>query len=431
MESKSITWDLVIGIATGFALGLLVGMVALCCARIRGRRCRRIQSQKSISAQKETAAAAVAGKGVSNGGADSSSSTITVSELSKFGQDSPRNSEWNNMPMWLEGLRRKSLASACGIPKYSFRDIQEATYNFATTIGQGAFGPVYKAQMSTGDTFAVKVLASNSTQGQSEFLSEVLLLGRLHHKNLVNLVGYIAEVEQHMLLYKYMSNGSLFSHLHDENHKPLSWDLRVNIALDIARGLEYLHYGAVPPVVHRDIKSSNILLDRLMRARVADFGLSRQEKNETRSSNIRGTLGYVDPEYVLTKMYTKKCDVYSFGVLLFELITGRNPQQGLMEYVELAAIDMEDKLRWQEIVDPRLDGKFNAEQLSNVSDLAYKCVSSVSSNRPSLRNIVQTLSLILTTMHNMGNHTHCSTPATEETFIEIDLLENEDVLIER
>ncbi|XP_008225009.2 PREDICTED: calcium/calmodulin-regulated receptor-like kinase 1 [Prunus mume] len=411
---NSIILHLVVGIVAGFALGLVLGIGVVCCLRIRRRRCRRIQSQRSISAQREKAPKLPV-KAVSNNGVDSSNTNTTVSEFSNFGQDSPRTSEWTN----------SDLLGSVG------RDVQKATYNFTTAIGQGAFGPVYKAQMSTGETFAVKVLAANSTQGQNEFLAEVLLLGRLHHKSLVNLVGYMAEVGQHMLLYKYMSNGSLFSHLHGDNRKPLSWDLRVDIALDIARGLEYLHYGAVPSVVHRDIKSSNILLDRSMRARVADFGLSRQDRSKLRSSNIRGTYGYVDPEYVLTKTYTKKCDVYSFGVLLFEIITGRNPQQGLMEYVELATIDTEDKLGWQEIVDSRLDGRFNVEQLVNVADLAYKCVSSLSKNRPSMRDIVQSLSWILMMKHDTENYKQTSNDAAEETYIEIDLLDNQDPFIER
>ncbi|KAL6198007.1 hypothetical protein ACLB2K_027799 [Fragaria x ananassa] len=249
------------------------------------------------------------------------------------------------------------------------RDIKKATCDFTTAIGHGAFGPVYKAQMSTGETFAVKVLASDSRQGQHEFLAEVLLLARLHHNNLVSLMGYTAEMDQLMLLYNYMNSGSLDSHLHADNQVPLSWDLRVAIALDVARGLEYLHYG------------------------IADFGLSRQDKMKSRLSDIRGTVGYVDPdpEYVVTRIFTKKCNVYSFGVLLFELITGRNPQQGLMEYVEFATMDAADSLAWEEIVDLRLNGEFDVQEVAQVADLAYKCVGNVSKKRPSMREIVQTL----------------------------------------
>ncbi|MBA0783594.1 hypothetical protein Gotri_001288, partial [Gossypium trilobum] len=256
--------------------------------------------------------------------------------------------------------------------------------------------------MSTGETVAVKVLATDSKQGEKEFQTEVamvMLLGRLHHRNLVNLVGYCAEKGQHMLVYVYMSKGSLASHLYSENHEPLSWNLRVYIALDVARGLEYLHDGAVPPVIHRDIKSSNILLDQSMRARVADFGLSREEMVDKHAANIRGTFGYLDPEYISTRTFTKKSDVYSFGVLLFELIAGRNPLQGLMEYVELAAMSTEEKDGWEEIADSRLDGKFDVQELNEVAALAYKCVNRVPKKRPSMRDIVQVLTRILKTRH--------------------------------
>ncbi|KAJ7968393.1 Kinase family protein [Quillaja saponaria] len=369
-------WGLIVGISSGFILGVGFSFSILLCLRYQRRSSQTVKS----SSQRSVTALRVSGVEPS-----------TLSD-SNFDEESPRTSEWSNMPLWLEGLRRKNVVSACGIPKYSYKDIQKATSDFTTVIGQGAFGPVYKAQMATGETVAVKVLGANSRQGLKEFLAEVLLLGRLHHKNLVNLVGYTAEKGHHMLLYVYMSNSNLASHLYGENHEPLSWDMRLRIALDVARALEYLHYGAAPPVVHRDIKSSNILLDQSMRARVADFGLSRQEMIKPRSSNVTGTFGYLDPEYLSTRTFTKKSDVYSFGVLLFELITCRNPQQGLMEYVELAAMETEGKHGWDEIVDPQLNGDFDMHKLNDVAALAFKCVNRVSRNRPSMRNIAQTLS---------------------------------------
>ncbi|XP_042462951.1 calcium/calmodulin-regulated receptor-like kinase 1 isoform X2 [Zingiber officinale] len=308
------------------------------------------------------------------------------------------------------------------------RELQKATSNFKTLIGQGAFGPVYKAQMPTSETLAVKVLATNSKQGEKEFQTEVLLLGRLHHRNLVNLVGYCSEKGQHMLIYVYMTNGSLASHLYSEKYQVLSWDLRINIALDVARGLEYLHDGAVPPVTHRDIKSANILLDNSMRARVADFGLSREEMVSRQASNIRGTLGYLDPEYVSSRSFTKKSDVYSFGVLLFELIAARNPQQGLMEYVELAAMNADGKDGWEEIADPRLVGAFDIAEVNDVAALAYKCINRLSRKRPSMRDAVQALSRILRTRHRMQHHARRSLPLTkEEESLDIEPSEHQSV----
>ncbi|RVW94688.1 Calcium/calmodulin-regulated receptor-like kinase 1 [Vitis vinifera] len=299
-------------------------------------------------------------------------------------------------------------------------DLQKATYNFTTLIGQGAFGPVYKAQMSTGETVAVKVLATDSKQGEKEFQTEVHLLGRLHHRNLVNLVGYCAEKGQHMLIYVYMSKGSLASHLYGKLAiNSLYFILYASDKL-CGKGLEYLHDGAVPPVIHRDIKSSNILLDQSMRARVADFGLSREEMVSKHASNIRGTFGYLDPEYVSTRAFTKKSDVYSFGVLLFELIAGRNPQQGLMEYVELAAMNTEGKVGWEEIVDSRLDGKFDTQELNDMAALAYKCINRVPKKRPSMRDIVQVLSRIPKMRHSRKHHTQSLSSTANDIAIDVD-----------
>ncbi|OMO76678.1 hypothetical protein CCACVL1_15499 [Corchorus capsularis] len=337
-------------------------------------------------------------------------------------QEASRTSDWSNMPQWLEGLKSKSVGTACGIPKYSYKELQKVTYNFSTNIGQGAFGPVYKAQMATGQTVAVKVLATDSKQGANEFLSEVLLLGRLHHRNLVSLVGYMAEKGMHMLVYAFMSNGSLATRLYSEKYKPLSWDLRVRIALDVARGLEYLHYGAVPPVVHRDVKSANILLDASMRARVADFGLSRQEKsNNGKSAKVKGTFGYVDPEYASSLNFNKKSDVYSYGILLFEIISGKNPQKNLMEFVELAAIDVVNDSGWHEIADPRLKGKFDLKQLNFICALAYDCVKENSNLRPSMREIVVALTEICKLRNSNLYYRQCSRAKREGTTFELDL----------
>ncbi|GLU23531.1 hypothetical protein SLE2022_395290 [Rubroshorea leprosula] len=395
---------LIIGISIGVVIGVLLAIVALLCIRYHRKR-----SQIGNSSSRRAAALPIRTNGV-----DAS----TILSDSTIGPDSPVKAGQNGMTVWLDGFKRSNVVSVSGLPEYSYKDLQKATGNFTTLIGQGAFGPVYKAQMSTGEVVAVKVLATDSRQGEKEFQTEVMLLGRLHHRNLVNLVGYCAEKGQHMLVYVYMSKGSLASHLYSEKHELLSWDLRVYIALDVARALEYLHDGAVPPVIHRDIKSSNILLDQSMRARVADFGLSREEMVDKHAANIRGTFGYLDPEYISTRTFTKKSDVYSFGVLLFELIAGRNPMQGLMEYVELAAMNTEAKVGWEEIVDSCLDGKFDVQELNEVAALAYKCVSRAPRKRPSMRDIVQVLTRILKMRHAKK---HQKTPSATADEVSIDM----------
>ncbi|KAK4857889.1 hypothetical protein QYF36_007745 [Acer negundo] len=340
--------DILWGLIIGFPIGLVLGLSIWCCCCLMNQKTCNTNIKTRLPIQ-------VTGANLGTGANSDSTST---------GQESPRTSGWSiYMIQWLEGqIKRKNVASACRIPNYAFKDLQSATLDFSTTIGKGAFGHVYKAHMETGETVAVKVLGTNSVQGETE----VVLLGRLHHKNLMNLVGYSTEKgHQHMLVYDYMSNGSLSSHLYDENREPLRWDLRVQIALDVARGLEYLHYGAVPPVLHRNIKSSNILLDHSMRARVADFRLSRQEMMIPHPSKLRGTFGYLDPE---------------------------NPQHGLMEYVELAAIDAEGTGGWGDVADTRLDGNFDVKALTEIATLAYKCIiNPISGKRPSMRDIVQTL----------------------------------------
>ncbi|XAR67494.1 Non-specific serine/threonine protein kinase [Bertholletia excelsa] len=405
---------LVIGISIGVVIGVLLALLSLLCIRYHERPSR-AQIENISSRRAPTTPASVNG-----------AETCTVLSASSVGTESPKTSEKNNKSLWfgIGGLKKANIVPASGIPEYSYKDLQKATCNFTTMIGQGAFGSVYKAQMSTGETVAVKVLATDSKQGEKEFQTEVKLLGRLHHRNLVNLVGYCAERSQHMLIYVYMSGGSLASHLYSEDNKQLlSWSLRVQIALDAARGLDYLHDGAVPPVIHRDIKSCNILLDQFMRARVADFGLSREEMVNRYTSNLRGTYGYLDPEYVSTRAFTKKSDVYSFGVLLFELIAGRNPQQGLMDYVELAAMNSEGRLGWEEIVDSRLDGKVNMQELNEVAALAYNCVNCVPRKRPSMRDVVQILSHILD-RRQYKKHQKCAlSTLPDEVTVDVDQLD--------
>ncbi|XP_027062604.2 calcium/calmodulin-regulated receptor-like kinase 1 [Coffea arabica] len=403
---KAESSGLIIGISIGVVIGVLLAIGGFFCFLYHRKR-----SQIGNSSSRRAATIPIRQNGIDS---------CTALSDSSVGTESPKTSINNGISFWLGGLKKANIISASGILEYSYKDLQKATVNFTTLIGQGAFGPVYKAQMLTGETVAVKVLATDSKQGEKEFHAEVMLLGRLHHRNLVNLVGYCAEKGQRMLIYVYMSRGCLASHLYSEELEPLSWELRVQIALDVARGLEYLHDGAVPPVIHRDIKSSNILLDESMRARVADFGLSREEMVSKHLSNIRGTFGYLDPEYISTRAFTKKSDVYSYGVLLFELVAGRNPLQGLMEYVELAAMNTEGNVGWEEIVDSRLDGKYDLQELNDVATLGFKCVNRAPKKRPSMRDIVQVLSRVIKLRNQRKHHKKSLSATADEVTINID-----------
>nr|XP_043608237.1 calcium/calmodulin-regulated receptor-like kinase 2 [Erigeron canadensis] len=283
---------------------------------------------------------------------------------------------------------KMQLPSSPGLLKYSYKDVQKATKNFTTILGKGSFGPVYKAVMPAGEIIAVKTLASNSKQGEKEFQTEVSLLGRLHHRNLVNLVGYSVDKRQRMLIYEYMRNGSLASFLHNEEKPTLNWEERLQIALDISHGLEYLHDGAVPPVIHRDLKSANILLDHLMRAKVADFGLSKEEVYDDRHSCVKGTYGYIDPVYILTNKFTKKSDIYSFGVILFELITAIHPQQNLIEYVNLAAMSSDGA---DEILDKKLAGECDLKEVRILARIAHRCLHKTPRKRPAIAEVSQAI----------------------------------------
>ncbi|XP_038995769.1 probable serine/threonine-protein kinase PBL25, partial [Hibiscus syriacus] len=214
---------------------------------------------------------------------------------------------------------------------FSFRELAMATKNFRREclLGEGGFGRVYKGKLEkTGQVVAVKQLDRNGIQGNREFLIEVLMLSFLHHPNLVNLIGYCADGDQRLLVYEYMPLGSLEDHLLDirPHRKPLDWYTRMKIALGASKGLEYLHDKPKVPVIYRDLKSSNILLDEEFNARLSDFGLAKLgpvgDKTHV-SSRIMGTYGYCAPEYQRTGRLTVKSDVYSFGVVLLELITGR------------------------------------------------------------------------------------------------------------
>ncbi|XP_006653071.1 probable receptor-like protein kinase At1g49730 [Oryza brachyantha] len=281
--------------------------------------------------------------------------------------------------------------------RYSYKETMKATNNFSTVIGKGGFGTVYKAQFSDGSLAAVKRMDKVSKQAEEEFCREMELLARLHHRHLVTLKGFCIERKERFLVYEYMANGSLKDHLHSSGRKALSWQSRLQIAMDVANALEYLHFFCNPPLCHRDIKSSNILLDENFVAKVADFGLAHASRTgaisfEAVNTDIRGTPGYMDPEYVITQELTEKSDIYSYGVLLLELVTGRRAIQDSRNLVEWARGHLSCGKITPEFVDPTIRGLADMDQLHLVASIVQWCTQKEGRERPSIRQVLRMLS---------------------------------------
>ncbi|KAK1423828.1 hypothetical protein QVD17_19137 [Tagetes erecta] len=280
--------------------------------------------------------------------------------------------------------------------KFSYRETKKATNNFNTIIGQGGFGTVYKAQMNDGSLVAVKCMDKVSEQAVEDFCRELELLARLHHRHLVALKGFCIEKHERFLMYEYMANGSLKDHLHTPGVPRLSWETRIQIAVDVANALEYLHFYCDPPLCHRDIKSSNILLDVNFVAKVADFGLACASKGgsicfEPVNADIRGTPGYMDPEYMVTQELTEKSDIYSYGVVLLELITSKQVIQDNKNLVESCQTLMTSESRIVELVDPTIGNSFDFNQLQTLVTLVKWCTLKEGRARPSIKQVLRVL----------------------------------------
>lgn len=290
----------------------------------------------------------------------------------------------------------KSIA----VQTFSLQYLEAATQQYKTLIGEGGFGSVYRGTLPDGQEVAVKVWSSTSSQGTREFENELNFLSAIRHENLVPLLGYCCEHDQQILVYPFMSNGSLQDRLYGEaaTRKTLDWPTRLSIALGAARGLMYLHTFAGRSVIHRDVKSSNILLDHSMCAKVADFGFSKyapQEGESGVSLEVRGTAGYLDPEYYSTQHLSAKSDVFSFGVVLLEIISGREPlnirrPRNEWSLVEWAKPFIRES-RIDEIVDPSIKGGYHAEAMWRMVEVALACIEPFSAYRPSMVDIVREL----------------------------------------
>ncbi|CAI9296323.1 unnamed protein product [Lactuca saligna] len=287
--------------------------------------------------------------------------------------------------------------------RFTFRELCVATQNFkdSNLIGEGGFGCVYKGRLESGKIVAVKQLNLNGLQGHQEFIVEVLMLSLLRHSNLVTLIGYCTDGDQRLLVYEYMPLGSLENHLFDlePNQEPLDWHTRLKIAVGAARGLEYLHCKANPPVIYRDLKSSNILLDNDFNSKLSDFGLAKLGPvgdNTHVSTRVMGTYGYCAPDYAMSGKLTIKSDIYSFGVVLLELITGRkaidmNKKPSEQNLVAWSLPFLKDRKKFIQLVDPLLEGRFSVRSVHNVVAVTAMCLQEQANFRPFIGDIVVAL----------------------------------------
>ncbi|KAL4652543.1 hypothetical protein ACB092_01G241000 [Castanea dentata] len=335
------------------------------------------------------------------------------------------------------GPSSASLSFGSSIPPYtgsaktfSMSDIEKATDNFDVSriLGEGGFGLVYSGVLEDGTNVAVKVLKRDDQQGGREFLAEVEMLSRLHHRNLVKLIGICTEERARSLVYELIPNGSVESHLHgvDKETAPLDWAARMKIALGAARGLAYLHEDSSPRVIHRDFKSSNILLEHDFTPKVSDFGLARtalDEENKHISTRVMGTFGYVAPEYAMTGHLLVKSDVYSYGVVLLELLTGRKPVDmsqppGQENLVAWARPLLTSKEGLETMIDASLGSDVPFDSIAKVAAIASMCVQPEVSHRPFMGEVVQALKLVCNECDEAKIGSRCS--SQEDLSIDMD-----------
>ncbi|KAE8813106.1 G-type lectin S-receptor-like serine/threonine-protein kinase [Hordeum vulgare] len=298
---------------------------------------------------------------------------------------------WRNKPS-LE----LPMGSTSGLKIFSNMQMEKATKNFSEKLGEGGFGCVYKGALAGFSLVAIKKLKSIG-QGEKQFRAEVQTIGIIHHINLVRLFGFCAEGRKRLLVYEYMENGSLSSHLFLKSSAILSWDLRYHISLGTARGLAYLHEECKECIIHCDMKPDNVLLDAEFCPKIADFGMAKLlGRDFSRAlTTMRGTIGYLAPEWISGLPITHKTDVYSYGMMLLEIISGRRNSEKMKEgkftyFPIFAAIKLKEGDAMC-LLDSRLEGHANGEQLSRACRIACWCIQDAEDHRPMMGQVVHML----------------------------------------
>ncbi|GMI65525.1 cold-responsive protein kinase 1 [Hibiscus trionum] len=284
---------------------------------------------------------------------------------------------------------------------FTYKELKLATGNFhySNKIGEGGFGIVYKGTFRDGTVVAIKVLSADSTQGVREFLTEINVIADIEHENLVKLHGCCVEGNHRLLVYGYLENNSLAQTLLGGGHSSMqfSWPTRRKICIGVAKGLAYLHEEVRPYIVHRDIKASNILLDRNLMPKISDFGLAKLfPDNMTHiSTRVAGTTGYLAPEYAIRGQLTRKADIYSFGVLLLEIVSGRcNTNRRLPpsdQYLLERAWNLYERGQLAELVDMSMSGDYENEEAQKFLKIGLLCTQEVPKQRPSMSEVVKML----------------------------------------
>uniref|UniRef100_A0A0A8XPK7 Protein kinase domain-containing protein n=1 Tax=Arundo donax TaxID=35708 RepID=A0A0A8XPK7_ARUDO len=293
---------------------------------------------------------------------------------------------------------KTSKKGAAVMMDYASLEMATGKFSESNVLGVGGFGCVYKGNFDGGVVAAVKRLGGGGQDCEKEFENELDLLGRIRHPNIVSLVGFCIHDEDRFIVYELMENGSLETQLHGPSHgSALTWHIRMKTALETARGLEYLHEHCNPPIIHRDLKSSNILLDSYFNAKISDFGLAVTSGNHSKGNlKLSGTLGYVAPEYLLDGKLTEKSDVYAFGVVLLELLLGRKPAEKTAQalcqsIVTWAMPQLTDRSKLPNIIDPMIKNTMDLKHLYQVAAMAVLCVQPEPSYRPLITDVLHSL----------------------------------------